>query len=38
MIVLAAEKKGKVLHMSNIHETAIVAPGAKLGKDVEIGP
>jgi len=38
MIVLAAEKKGKVLHMSNIHETAIVAPGAKIGKNVEIGP
>ncbi|ADQ13896.1 acyl-ACP--UDP-N-acetylglucosamine O-acyltransferase [Halanaerobium hydrogeniformans] len=40
MIVLAAEKKkGKVLHMNqNIHETAIVADGAKLAKDVKIGP
>jgi len=38
-IVLAeAGRKAKLLRLGNIHETAVVAPGAKLGKNVEIGP
>lgn len=28
----------KLLHMADIHPTAIIKPGAKLGKSVEIGP
>ncbi len=28
----------QVIHLRGVHETAIVYPGAQLGKDVEIGP
>jgi UDP-N-acetylglucosamine acyltransferase len=35
---LEAKRKGKLLHMARIHPTAIIDPGAKLGKNVEIGP
>jgi UDP-N-acetylglucosamine acyltransferase len=31
-------REGKVLHMANIHKTAIIHPGAKIGRNVEIGP
>ncbi|MBM7622925.1 acyl-ACP--UDP-N-acetylglucosamine O-acyltransferase [Sporohalobacter salinus] len=31
-------KQSNVLHISEVHETAIVKSGAKIGKDVEIGP
>ena len=32
------KRKGKVVQMADVHETAIVKPGAKIGKNVEIGP
>lgn len=31
-------KPEKVVPLRNIHETAVVHPGARIGKDVEIGP
>ncbi|MCK8824270.1 acyl-ACP--UDP-N-acetylglucosamine O-acyltransferase [Fuchsiella alkaliacetigena] len=31
-------KQNNVVHMANIHETAVIDPGAKIGKDVKIGP
>ncbi len=30
--------EGKLLHLANIHPTAIIEPGAKVGRDVEVGP
>ena len=30
--------KNNVVHMANVHDTAIVHAGAKIGKNVEIGP
>ena len=32
------EKKSKILQMADVHETAVVSPNAKIGKNVEIGP
>ncbi|MCK4257804.1 MAG: acyl-ACP--UDP-N-acetylglucosamine O-acyltransferase [Halanaerobiales bacterium] len=34
----AVQAREKILHIAKIHETAIIHPGAKLAKDVEIGP
>lgn len=34
----STQTRDNVIHMANIHETAIVHPGAKIGKNVEIGP
>ena len=31
-------RKNNVVHLSDVHETAIVEPGAKIGKNVKIGP
>lgn len=32
------KKKSKILQMADVHETAMVSPKAKVGKNVEIGP
>lgn len=32
------QTRDNVVHMANVHETAIIYPGAKLGKNVEVGP
>ena len=34
----STQPKENVIHMAKIHDTAIVHPGAKIGKNVEIGP
>ncbi|SDC09558.1 MULTISPECIES: acyl-ACP--UDP-N-acetylglucosamine O-acyltransferase [unclassified Candidatus Frackibacter] len=31
-------QKNNVVHMANIHDTAVISSGAKIEKDVEIGP
>jgi len=35
---LESSQKARLIRLGNIHETAVIAPGAKLGRDVEIGP
>jgi len=35
---LKTKQEGKVLHLTRVHPTAIIEPGAKLGRNVEIGP
>lgn len=36
--MLKSTQEGKVFHLGNIHKTAIINPGAKIGKNVAIGP
>lgn len=31
-------KSDKIVALRNVHETAVIHPGARLGKDVEVGP
>jgi UDP-N-acetylglucosamine acyltransferase len=36
--VAELKRSGKILQMADIHETAIVKPGAKIGRNAKIGP
>jgi len=38
LIGLESRKRAKILQIADVHETAIIYPGAKINRNVEIGP